>query len=142
MKGALLLFYVALLWAIDEAIKWLFVGGYSASLGCIDLRVVYNHGVAFSFLSGLGEKLKWLQLTLITLGAFYIVRSKLFAPSPWLWSLVLAGATANLFDRFNYGGVVDYLYWHCGFNYPVFNLADIYIDLAVGLLLYREFRRN
>jgi signal peptidase II len=31
--------------------------------------------------------------------------------------------------------VVDYIAWHCGFNFAVFNFADVAIDLAVVWIL-------
>ncbi|MBT6690977.1 signal peptidase II [Candidatus Parcubacteria bacterium] len=53
----------------------------------------------------------------------------------WPWGLLIVGAFSNLLDRFYYQGVVDFI------NVPfftVFNLADIYISLAVIWILYYE----
>ncbi len=38
-------------------------------------------------------------------------------------ALILGGAIGNLYDRFTQGGVVDYVYWHCGFDFAVFKLC-------------------
>jgi len=48
-----------------------------------------------------------------------------------LLALVLAGALGNLMDRLMRGYVVDFFYLH---HWPVFNVADIWIALGVGLL--------
>lgn len=52
--------------------------------------------------------------------------------SLFIISLLAAGATGNLIDRFNYGYVVDFI--SIG-NFPVFNLADAYISVSVFLLI-------
>jgi signal peptidase II len=38
-----------------------------------------------------------------------------------------------------HGGVVDYVFWHCGFDFAVFNFADVMIDVAVVLILLIHF---
>ena len=49
--------------------------------------------------------------------------------------LLIGGALGNVYDRFVHGAVVDYVAWHCGFNFAVFNFADIAIDLAVAVII-------
>ena len=53
---------------------------------------------------------------------------------------LLGGALGNLYDRFVHGGVIDYVAWHCGFNYAVFNYADVAIDIAVVWIAISMFR--
>ncbi|RJQ34006.1 signal peptidase II [Candidatus Parcubacteria bacterium] len=53
----------------------------------------------------------------------------------WPWGLLIIGAVSNLLDRFQYGGVVDFI------NVPyftVFNISDIYISIAVVWILWYE----
>ncbi|MEK7672795.1 MAG: signal peptidase II [Patescibacteria group bacterium] len=55
-------------------------------------------------------------------------------------ALLLGGALGNLVDRFNTGYVIDFIaVWH----WPNFNFADIYISLAVLMILgfYARIRR-
>ena len=101
---------------------------------CVNMRLVFNYGVAFSMFSFLESYLKWIQLLLIS-GAFvYIVRLNKGCYA--LPSGILIGAgLSNIYDRFIHGGVVDYVYWHCGFNFAIFNFADVMIDLAVAWIL-------
>lgn len=101
---------------------------------CINMRLVFNYGVAFSLFAFLQENLKWLQILLITSAFVYVVRlnKQCYA----LPSGILMGAgLSNIYDRFIHGGVVDYVYWHCGFNFAIFNFADVMIDLAVAWII-------
>ena len=54
--------------------------------------------------------------------------------------LLLGGAFSNIYDRFIHGGVVDMVYWHCGFNFAVFNFADVMIDVAVVWILILNYK--
>lgn len=106
---------------------------------CINMRLIFNYGVAFSMLSFLDEYLKWLQLALVAgVLAYVISLKKLCYMVP---SGVLIGAgLSNVYDRFVHGGVVDYVFWHCGFDFAIFNFADVMIDLAVAWLLFLNFK--
>jgi signal peptidase II len=100
---------------------------------------VYNKGVAFSMLSFLDEYLKYIQLVLVTgivVYVFYLGKLCYAIPMGFL----LGGAFSNIYDRFIHGGVVDMVYWHCGFNFAVFNFADVMIDVAVVWLLTLNFK--
>ena len=56
-------------------------------------------------------------------------------------SLILAGGVSNITDRFIHsGGVVDYVYWHCGFDFAIFNFADVIIDLGIVILIYLQYK--
>ncbi len=120
---------------IDQGIKDIFVTGYEWQGSCISLELHYNKGVAFSMLSSLGENLKWLQMVLILGIIVYLGISGLIREYALSMGLLLGGALGNLYDRFEHGGVVDYIYWHCWFDYPVFNYADIVVVIAVAILL-------
>ncbi len=106
---------------------------------CINMRLIFNYGVAFSMLSFLQENLKWLQLIMITGVLAYIINLKKLCYMVPAGILVGAGLS-NVYDRFNHGGVVDYIYWHCGFNFAIFNFADMMIDLAVVWILFLNFK--
>lgn len=49
---------------------------------------------------------------------------------------VISGATANIIDRFLYGGVVDFINFSIGpWMFPAtFNIADIFIVVGVGIM--------
>ena len=56
--------------------------------------------------------------------------------------MLLAGGVSNILDRFVHGGVVDYVYWHCWFDFAIFNLADVLIDIGVVLILYINYKTS
>ncbi|CAF24521.1 signal peptidase II [Candidatus Protochlamydia amoebophila] len=49
--------------------------------------------------------------------------------------LIIAGAIGNVLDFFFYGHVVDMLHFVLwGYDFPVFNVADSFISIGIGLL--------
>ncbi|MFA6192964.1 MAG: signal peptidase II [Sulfurimonas sp.] len=124
---------------IDQYIKMLFVDGFRYYTQCIDFILVYNKGVAFSMLSFLDESLKYIQLAMVSGILIYIIyMRKICYAIPA--GFMLGGAFSNIYDRFIHGGVVDMVYWHCGFNFAVFNFADVMIDVAVAWILLLNFK--
>jgi signal peptidase II len=124
------------LFTIDQYIKFLFVNGFEHRGDCISFILVYNYGVAFSMFAFLAENLKYIQIVIMLGGIIYLALNKdvfklYYLPS----ALILAGGVSNIYDRFIHGGVVDYVYWHCGFDFAVFNFADVIIDIGVVLIL-------
>lgn len=105
--------------------------------------LVYNDSAAFS----LGVGATW-PLTIIS--SLAVLAILWFGPRSksliWLIisGLVLGGATGNLIDRlfrepgFANGHVVDFL--QIPFNFPIFNLADSFVVIGVGLAIYRTLR--
>jgi signal peptidase II len=136
MRSFAIFFFVLLgTFIIDQNIKSLFVEGYYRAGECIDLVLHYNKGVAFSMFASLGVYLKWIQAVLVVI-IFYVVLKEGYIKSyAFPIGLLLGGALGNVYDRFVHEGVVDYVAWHCGFNYAVFNFADVVIDIAVVWLL-------
>ena len=120
---------------IDQNIKTLFVDGYYLAGECINLELHYNKGVAFSMLAFLGPYLKWIQALLVVVILFVVFKEGYIKRYALPLGLLIGGALGNVTDRFIHEGVVDYIAWHCGFNFAVFNFADIAIDLAVVWIL-------
>lgn len=131
------------LFLIDQYVKFLFVDGYEREGECISLILVYNYGVAFSMFSFLEGNLKYIQIAIMMAGILYLSFNKdvfklYYIPA----ALIMAGGISNIFDRFIHGGVVDYIYWHCGFDFAVFNFADVIIDIGVVLLLIINYKES
>jgi len=139
--GIVLFFTIAGIFIIDQNIKSLFVGGFRYYTDCIDLILVYNKGVAFSMFAFLDEWLKYIQAILVMAILIYIIYLKKICYA-FPAGLMLGGAFSNVYDRFVYGGVVDMVFWHCGFDFAVFNFADVMIDLAVVWFLFLNFKPN
>lgn len=123
------------IFVIDQNIKALFVEGYYRAGECIDLELHYNKGVAFSMFSFLGPYLKWIQATMIAVILFVIFKEGYVRRYAFPAGLLVGGALGNVYDRFMHKGVVDYVAWHCGFDFAVFNFADVAIDVAVVIIL-------
>ena len=126
---------------VDQNIKTLFVDGYRYYGDCIDLILVYNKGVAFSMFAFLQEWLKYIQLVMVVaiLGYVFYLKELCYAiPAGFM----LGGAFSNIYDRFIHGGVVDMVFWHCKFDFAVFNFADVMIDIAVAWILLLNFKPN
>lgn len=96
---------------------------------------VTNKGAAFSLFSNSGEWLKWLSLA-VSLG---LIALAWFGPKLRRWEqfgygFILSGAMGNGIDRFLAGEVVDFLDFRL-INFPVFNLADVFINVGIICLL-------
>ena len=104
--------------------------------GFMDLTFVENRGVAFGMFSGQ----RWFILLLtgiIAVGLiwFYKVmpKKKEYFPLRVSLVMVLSGAIGNIIDRLFRGYVVDFFEFTF-FEWPVFNVADIYVVVGVTLL--------
>jgi len=116
--------------------------------GVLNLYYAENCGAAFSML---GTAPGWLRLVVFgtaSIGAAVVLISMfvrgagglLFAAAV---PLIVSGAVGNnLSDRPRHGFVVDFLQVHPDlFDYPIFNVADIWIVIGAGLLLIDGFRK-
>lgn len=109
----------------------------------ISLVLAYNYGVAFSMFSFLEGNLKYIQIALLLGAVLYLFMNKdiwriYYLPA----AFIFAGGVSNIIDRFTYGAVVDYIYWHYKFEFAIFNLADILINIGVALILYLHFKHS
>ncbi len=126
-------------YTVDQGIKEIFLAGWYWEGSCISLGLVFNKGVAFSMFSFLGPYLKWIQTALLAGLLGYVVYAKHLNRYSFPLGILFGAAIGNVVDRFLHGGVVDYVHWHCGFDFAVFNFADVMIDFAVGWFLIDHF---
>ncbi|MCO4783050.1 MAG: signal peptidase II [Candidatus Cloacimonetes bacterium] len=106
--------------------------------GLFSLTLVYNTGAAF----GIAKGFSWLfiSMAVITCGFILVYLALYKEEEPlvsWALVLILSGAIGNMIDRVTLGYVIDYLYvyWNTFNWWPVFNLADVVIDIGVGLII-------
>ena len=126
----------------DQVIKYLFTHGTRVDGSCISLILSYNKGVAFSMFAFLGKYLKYLQVAMIIgIVVYLFIKKEILNEYLVASALILAGGISNIADRFFREGVVDYVYWHCGFDFAIFNFADVMIDLGVLLILLKSFKK-
>ncbi|HWP80577.1 MAG TPA: signal peptidase II [Candidatus Acidoferrum sp.] len=138
LSGALIAIGVVLL---DRVVK-LWAAGPLKESGSIPLiknvfhlTYVENRGAAFSMLAGH----RWLLIGIaaVTVTAIiYAFCSRMYAHplTDISFPLVVGGAIGNLWDRVTLGYVVDLFDFRL-INFAVFNVADVAITCAAGLLM-------
>ncbi len=104
-------------------------------------RLVYveNYGAAFGIL----QNKRWIfiviTLIVILVISLFIVKnySKLNIFMKLSLCFLLGGAIGNFIDRVRFGYVVDFLSFRLFniYEFPVFNLADIFIVIGTGIIL-------
>lgn len=109
----------------------------------LSLNLTKNTGAAWNFFSNYPRALLFIRigviLSLIVYTLFINKEKKRALPL----LLIIVGASANIFDFFIYGGVIDFFYFVLwGYSYPVFNVADVLIFLGVFTLLIQSFRES
>ncbi|MBD0344777.1 MAG: lipoprotein signal peptidase [Coleofasciculus sp. Co-bin14] len=130
---------------LDQLTKYLVVQNFKLGQtlpllpGVFHFTYVTNTGAAFSLFSQGGGWLRWLSL-LVSLG---LVALALFGPplsrvEQLGYSFILGGAVGNGIDRFAMGYVVDFLDFRL-INFPIFNLADVFINIGIAFLLIASF---
>ena len=144
MKKAIYAIYILLLVGIDQLIKYIVVDTYNVGEGfniiknILTIEYIQNTGAAWGMMSNM----TWLfaifaiVVTSMLLILFYkIPDNKKYILLRVAILLLISGAVGNLIDRIVRGFVVDYIYFKL-INFPVFNLADIFITISgIGLVL-------
>lgn len=139
---------ILLLILMDQAVKGYVVkeiplGGMRRFIPkVVSLTYLKNSGAAFSML----ENQQWFFaiITLIAMGAALVYLYRHIKGSLWLLlglTLIISGGIGNFIDRVRQGFVVDM--FHLDFmNFAIFNVADIYLTVGVGLLLIYILREE
>jgi signal peptidase II len=133
--------------AADQLTKlWVassFVVGESRPLlpGWFNLTYVQNTGIAFGMFQGAGLLVALFVVALVVGGIYFTRGLNWSALEPNLVGGALCGgALGNLIDRARLGHVIDFLDAHWGpHHWPVFNVSDSVICMAVGWILLRQF---
>lgn len=138
-RNALLYFVLGIfVFWLDQEVKKIIVDGFRYEGSVISIVYVLNKGVAFSLFAFLGEWLKWIQLVIVVLLGYIVLTFRDFLRQDSLpFALIIGSGASNLYDRFTNGGVVDYVYWHYGFEFAIFNLADVFINIGIALFVLK-----
>ena len=139
---------ILLLILMDQAVKGYVVkeiplGGMRRFIPkVVSLTYLKNSGAAFSML----ENQQWFFtiITLTAMGAAFVYLYRHIKGSLWLLlglTLIISWGIGNFIDRVRQGFVVDM--FHLDFmNFAIFNVADIYLTVGVGLLLIYILREE
>jgi lipoprotein signal peptidase len=132
--------------AADQASKWWILNVLHLPelhqvwlLPVLDLTMVWNRGVTFGLLNGLGgwgsAVLGVLALCVVAALGRWLRRAESRLTAAALGAIA-GGAVGNVIDRARFGAVVDFIRAHVGvWSWPVFNLADAAIVCGVAALV-------
>ena len=80
-------------------------------------------------------------IALFIIYKFFIKDTILTKMNIFTYSMLIGGILGNLIDRIIRGYVIDYLDFNIiGYNFPIFNLADIAIVISAFLLIINMSR--
>lgn len=106
------------------------------------LDFVKNYGAAFNIFSGSRIFLSLISILFSILLIYLIFRKNtLNSFDLYSYSFILGGTIGNGIDRIYRGFVVDFINLNI-INFPVFNIADISINIGFIFLLYKIFKNN
>ena len=107
---------------IDQLLKLFFINNNN---------YITNTGAAWGLLQGSN----FLLIVLSFIVIFYI--NRYFSSHPLALSILLGGVLGNSVDRIFRGHVIDFIDIKL-FNYPLFNIADMAIVLAVLIIIFKK----
>ncbi|KGG09652.1 signal peptidase II [Prochlorococcus marinus] len=106
------------------------------------LDFVKNYGAAFNIFTGSRLFLSLVSIIFSILLIYLIFRKNtLNSFDLYSYSFILGGTIGNGIDRIYKGFVVDFINLNI-INFPVFNIADISINIGFIILLYNIFKNN
>ena len=148
-KKFFLYFLLFLIIFLIDRISKLYVINLANTTGSIDIQInnflniilIWNTGIGFGFLSS-NNALFYNVITIIILTINLIIVyliSKSDKIRSILFLIVLGGSFGNLFDRFYYSAVPDFIDLNYkGFHWFIFNIADIFISVGLICLILIE----
>ena len=139
---SLFIIYMAVLVIFDQITKLiarttLSDGDIDIIPGVLQLHLLYNTGAAFSILTGKTIVFYVLTPVIAAVIIYFFIRLpfvKKNLPMAFVLTSLVAGAAGNYIDRLVFSKVTDFIYFSI-INFPVFNVADIYVTISVIVLL-------
>lgn len=134
---------IVVLVCIDQFTKYLVVGhlkdrpAYVLIRNIFQLEYLENRGAAFGILQN-QRVFFYISVLLITAAViwFYskVPMERKYLPLRICAVLIVSGAFGNCIDRIRLNYVVDFFYFKL-IDFPIFNVADIYVTVAAFLLV-------
>ena len=132
----------------DQIIKYLIVSNFTLYKknpiieDFFNITYVQNRGAAWGILNN-----NIILLVVITVLALGLICSFIFKESNIkkldivLYGMLLGGIIGNFIDRIFRGYVIDFLdFIIFGYDFPVFNIADMLIVISVGIMIITYWR--
>ena len=125
---------------LDQFTKYLIFYNYETFINndflLFRLDFVKNYGAAFNIFSGNRIFLSCISIIFSILLTYLILRKNtLILVDLYSYSFILGGTIGNGMDRILRGYVIDFINLNI-INFPVFNIADISINIGFIFLLY------
>ena len=143
---AYFIFLSILIILIDQLTKLLMSYNYKIFIDIdfllFKLDFVKNYGAAFNIFSGSRIFLSMISI-IFSIILFYLILRKSTSNilDYYSYSFILGGTIGNGIDRILNGYVIDFINLNI-INFPVFNIADISINIGFIILVYRIFKNN
>lgn len=106
--------------------------------GVLELQYLENRGAAFGMLQNQKFFILFVGIIFMAVILFFLCKlpeHKKYNVVHILLSVLIAGGVGNMIDRFRLDYVVDFISFVL-INYPIFNVADIFVVLAtIGLFI-------
>ena len=107
----------------------------------LNFDLIWNTGIGFGFFSTNSTLVYNLVTILIILVILFIISMFIVSErlDKLIYSIVIGGALGNLYDRFVYKAVPDFIDIHYNnFHWFTFNVADIFITIGILILILRN----
>ena len=108
----------------------------------LNLTLNWNTGIAFGMLSSNAGMFYHMVSALILLIIIYLIYLMVISSNSEkiILSFIIGGAVGNLYDRFNYFAVPDFIDFHIeNYHWFTFNFADVFISLGIFAMIINEF---
>jgi signal peptidase II len=151
-KKIYLFIFVIVFFTIDRISKILILNNFLKNSlsevyinSFLNFSLVWNSGIGFGILqleANIFYILISIIITIINLILIYwMLTSSNYLESIFI-SIILGGALGNLFDRYYYSSVPDFIDLHYeSFHWFTFNIADIFITIGIiGLIIIDLFK--
>tara|TARA_B100000900_G_scaffold414310_1_gene440620 strand:+ start:2266 stop:2754 length:489 start_codon:yes stop_codon:yes gene_type:complete len=107
----------------------------------LNIILVWNSGIGFGLFQ-LDQNFAYNLITILIILVNLIIIYLLLSSDniqKFFFSMILGGSFGNLFDRFYYSAVPDFIdFNYNNFHWFVFNVADIFISLGIICLIFVE----
>ena len=134
---------VVLLVALDQFTKYLACEylqdkpAFKIIDGILELNFLKNSGAAFGMLQNQKVFFILVAVLILIIIAYVLFRmpdDKKYNVMHFLLVLIASGAAGNMIDRVRQDYVVDFIYFVI-INFPIFNVADIYVTVSTFLFV-------
>ncbi len=102
-----------------------------------ELRYLENFGAAFGMFQNGKAFFLAAAVIMVLIISFILVKApneKKYIPWHVFLTLIAAGGLGNMIDRIRINYVIDFFYFKL-INFPIFNVADIYVSIGTVLLI-------